>query len=222
MPETKRQAKDKKAMKTETRMPCEPEHDFVLLLAGVTELTPELQNGLFDAGCDDATISERSGRIFLTFKRSAPSLKHAILSAIRDIGGASVGAQVLRVDDCNLVSQSDIARKIDRSRSLVNQYITGARGPGQFPPPVCGLSDNSPLWQWCDVAHWLRQNDMISETVVREAHDTAIINLVLDVMRYQQVDPESFRELYDAFSQHYKKVRPSPLSTSRDPSPARR
>jgi hypothetical protein len=185
-------------------MPCEPEHDFVLLLAGVTELTPELQNALFEAGCDDATLSERSGRIFLTFTRSAQTLKEAILSAIRDIGRANVGARVLRVDDCSLVTQADIARKIGRTRSLINQYISGARGPGRFPAPVRGLADDTPVWQWWEVADWLQQNDMIGEKAVREAQDTAMINLVLEVTHQEQLNPEFFRELYTALSEYHK------------------
>jgi hypothetical protein len=199
-------------MTTETRMPCKPEHDFVLLLAGVTELTSELQDRLFEAGCDDATISERSGRIFLTFTREAPTLRDAILSAIADIEKANAGAQVLRVDDCNLVTQADIARKIGRTRSLVNQYISGARGPGRFPAPVCGLSDETPLWQWCEVACWLRQNDMISENVVREAADTAMINLALDFMHQQRVQPELFQSILDAVFEPHKQ--PLPMEQS--------
>jgi len=113
----------------------EAEHDFTLVLTGFTRLTERVENALYEAGCDDATLSMRCGRPYLTFSRVAPSLKEAILSAIRDVRKAGIGADVLRVDDCSLVTQADIARKIGRSRQLVHQYITGTRGPGAFPPP---------------------------------------------------------------------------------------
>ena len=103
-------------MNTKPRTECEREHDFALVLSGMTELTPEVQDALFEAGCDDATISVRAGRVYLTFSRNSRSLKDAILTAIQDVKNARVGADVLRVDVCNLVTQADIARKIGRSR----------------------------------------------------------------------------------------------------------
>ena len=104
----------------------------------------------------------------MTFSRNAASLKDAILSAIRDVQNANIGALVLRVDTCNVVTQADIARKIGRTRQLVHQYITGQRGPGGFPAPVCNITDGVPLWFWCEVAYWLRQNDMISHDPPRK------------------------------------------------------
>src|SRR4051812_30855413 len=109
---------------------CETEHDFALVLTGVNAIDSRVEDALFAAGGDDATLSLRSGRAFLTFSRRAPSLKEAILSAISCVRKSGIGADVLRVDYCNLVTQSDIARKIGRSRQLVHQYMTGARGPG--------------------------------------------------------------------------------------------
>jgi hypothetical protein len=200
------QMKGQNPMTAETRMPCEPEHDFILLLTGANELTQELEDKLFDAGCDDATLSLRSGRIYLSFTRSAPSLREAILSAIQNVDSANAGVQVFRVDDCNLVTQADIARRIGRSRSLVNQYISGARGPGRFPAPVCGLSDETPLWQWCEVAYWLRQNDMIGEEAMRDARDTAMINIALDCMHQHRLFPEHFDLILRTLSPHLVEV----------------
>ena len=179
----------------ETTKACEREHDFALVLTGITELTPEAENALFEAGCDDATISVRSGRVFLTFSRTAPTLPDAIISAIQDVRRAGVGAEVLRVDYCNLVTQADIARKIGRSRQLVHQYITGARGPGGFPAPACNITDDSPLWFWCEVAYWLWQNDMIREDVLREAEEVAVINSVLEFEYQRQLKPDRTEEI---------------------------
>lgn len=174
---------------------CECEHDFTLVLTGLTELTPQFEDALFNAGCDDATISIRSGRVFLTFSRSAGSLKDAILSAIRDVRKAGIGAAVLRVDACHLVTQADIARRIGRTRQLVHQYIVGTRGPGGFPPPACAITDGSSLWDWCEVAYWLWQNDMIPESVLREAQDVDVINSVLDLHHQRRLDRELTDEI---------------------------
>ena len=158
-------------MKTVTKKAREMEHDFTLVLTGIADLTPKVEAAIFEAGCDDATLSMRGGRPFLTFSRTAPTLKQALLSSISDVRNANIGADVLRVDICNLVTQSDIAKRISRSRQLVHQYITGVRGPGAFPAPVCNISDDdaSPLWYWCEVASWLFENNMIPEEALREA-----------------------------------------------------
>jgi len=131
----------------ETRIPCAYEHDFVLVLTGITELTPAAADALFEAGCDDATISVRSSRVFLTFSRTAASLRDAILSAIQDVRKSRIGAEVLRVDDRNLLTQAEIARKIGRTRQLVHLFISGARGPGGFPAPTCHITDDALLWR---------------------------------------------------------------------------
>ena len=177
---------------------CEFEHEFTLLLDGVSEVNTGIEDALFEAGCDDATISVRFGRVYLTFSRTASSIKDAIISAIRDIRKANINAVVLRVDVCDLVTQADIARRIGRSRQLVNQYLTGARGPGAFPAPACNITDGAPLWYWCEVADWLWQSNMIKESVLREAREVVAINRVLEWEHQRQVEPGLTKEIVDA------------------------
>jgi hypothetical protein len=177
------------ATKMDHRVPCESEHDFILVLDGVTAITREIEDALFEAGCDDATISSRSGRLFVSFTRTGPSLLEAILSAIQDVEKAQIGAIILRVDDCNLVTQAEIARKIGRSRQVVHQFISGERGPGGFPPPSCHIVDEAPLWRWCEVAYWLWQNGMLKENALRDAQDLEMVNAALEINRLRRLDP---------------------------------
>ena len=176
------------------------EYDFTLVLSGIRELTPDIADNLLAAGCDDGTISMRSGRPFITFSRRAASIKDAILSAIDDIRKSNIGADVLRVDYCNLVTQADIARKIDRSRQLVHQYMTGERGPGDFPSPVCGIVDDVSLWFWCEVAYWLWQNNMVKEHVLRDAEEVELINNVLELTRQKALNPGLEAEVIKSIS----------------------
>ncbi len=169
----------------------DPEHEFTLVLDGIQDYDERMEDALFEAGCDDATLSKRCGRVFLTFSRQAPSIRDAVLSAIGNVRKANVGATVLRVDLGNLVTQAEIARRIGRTRQLVHQYITGGRGPGGFPAPACQLAEDSQLWYWCEVAHWLHQNDMIPEAMHREAQDVAIINSVLDYAHQRHLDAQT-------------------------------
>ncbi len=179
-----------------TKKACECEHDFTLVLTGIAELTPEVENAVFNAGCDDATLSIRSGRAYMTFSRTAESMKDAIFSAIQAVRNAGIGADVMRVDYCNLVTQADIARKIGVSRQVINNYIAGKRGPGGFPPPACDITDDSPLWYWCEVAYWLYQNDMIREEVLRDAQEVSIINSVLELQYQRGIEPGLTEEIY--------------------------
>lgn len=77
----------------------EGEHDFTLVLTGVTELTAEMEDALFEAGCDDATISVRSGRVFLAFTRTAPSFDEAVQSAVSDVKKTNFEAELETVAD---------------------------------------------------------------------------------------------------------------------------
>ncbi|MEX0642250.1 MAG: hypothetical protein WD468_06090 [Pirellulales bacterium] len=176
----------------------EREFEFTLLLTGVRALTSEVEDALYNAGCTDATIAMRSGRIVITFCRAARSMKDAILSAIRDVRKAGIGADVWRVDDCNLVTQADIARRIERSRQLVHQYLTGKRGPGGFPGPICEITDGAPLWRWCEVAFWLWENGLVKEEFLRDAEELGIINTVLDLKYQRQSKPDLVREVMRA------------------------
>lgn len=79
-------------------MPAERTHEFDLVLTGIDAPTREQENALFEAGCDDATITVQGGRVCLSFSRTARSRREAILGAIRDVQKADIGARVLSVD----------------------------------------------------------------------------------------------------------------------------
>ena len=181
---------------------CECEYDFTLVLMGISDLSQEVVDALYEAGCDDGTLSMRSGRPYITFSRSAPSIKDAILSAIGNVRNAEIGADVLRVDYCNLVTQADIARKIGRSRQLVHQYMIGQRGPGGFPPPACGITDKIPLWYWCEVAYWLYDNNIVREEVLRDAQEVETINNVLELQRQKKENPGLTQAIIESVSPH--------------------
>lgn len=159
---------------------CPREYDFALVLNGVSELTEDVMNALFESGCGDATPSMQYGLLYMEFSRTSTSLKEAIVSAIRDVHSSKVPVSVLRVDECNLVTASEIARRIGRTRQLVHQYITGQRGPGGFPPPQCHLAEQAPLWAWCAVSFWLVENSLIREEVLWDAEVVYAVNWVLE------------------------------------------
>lgn len=75
------------------------EHEFTLVLDGISDLDRAVVDALFEAGCDDATITMQGDQVFMDFIRSAPTTGDAILSAIDDIHRAGISARVVRVDE---------------------------------------------------------------------------------------------------------------------------
>ena len=70
--------------------------DFTVIFAEFFELTPELADALFAAGCDDGTPGTANGVLFVDFHREAATLEDAIRSAIEDVRTAGYG--VARVE----------------------------------------------------------------------------------------------------------------------------
>ena len=71
-------------------------YEFTLILAESLELTEELADALFAAGCDDGTPGTCHGVFSVDFHREAVSLEDAIRSAIEDVKTA--GYEVTRVE----------------------------------------------------------------------------------------------------------------------------
>ncbi len=71
-------------------------HEFSVILAGVTEITVEMADALYEAGCDDASPSSCGGVVTVDFDREADSLGDAIGSAVKHVERA--GFAVARVD----------------------------------------------------------------------------------------------------------------------------
>ncbi len=172
------------------------EHEFALILSGVPELTREVLDAFYEAGCDDALIGMRDGVAYAEFCREADSFREAVLSAIGDVESAGVGALVEHVEPDEFVSMSEIARRLDVTREGVRKWVAGQRGPGNFPPPVGGLTKHSPLWRWTDVVHW-HQTKVEAQTaaaesaaeprdenaVVNQGPQVAVLNAVLDLRK---------------------------------------
>lgn len=73
-------------------------HKFTLVLSGVSELTPELADTLFEATGGDIELNMRDGIAFVEVARAARTLREAITSVIREVEGAGLGLRVLRVE----------------------------------------------------------------------------------------------------------------------------
>jgi hypothetical protein len=73
-------------------------HHFVLILTGVSEITSDLADSLFEAVHGDIEFNLRDGVAFLEVQRKARTLRHAIVSTIREVEEAAPGVRVVRVE----------------------------------------------------------------------------------------------------------------------------
>jgi hypothetical protein len=104
----------------------ETEHEFTLVLDGISELASSIVDALFEAGCDDATISKQGGLVLMDFDRTAPTMTEAIVSAIQDVRKANIGATVLRVEECqqrNHMTREEAEREA-RGTAAVNSALS--------------------------------------------------------------------------------------------------
>lgn len=127
-------------------------HEFTLVLD--REPSEDEYDRLFEAGCDDGSPETRNGGAVVHFDRKAPSLTHALVTAIHDV--ESVGFLVQAVETDDLVSLRTIATRLDRGYEGMRLIATGKRGPGGFPPALSG--DGWSLYSWSQVADWSRKH----------------------------------------------------------------
>lgn len=170
-----------------------PIHHFTLIVEGPDLQDDALIDKLFEAGCDDAAIGRIDGIQYVDFDREAVSLDEAVLSAVTDVERVE-GVSVVRAADAGLVSMTDIASRMGRTRESVRLLITGARGPGGFPAPVTDPRSRYRLWRWSDVTHWLTAQ--LGEAGFPDDRFLTVLNASLEFRRHRdRLAPASQDEL---------------------------
>ncbi|MCA9147370.1 MAG: hypothetical protein KDB05_31550 [Planctomycetales bacterium] len=73
-------------------------YEFSLILKGSAELTEEIADELFEAGCDDGTPGTCNGVFSIDFHREADSLEAAINSAIKNVKTAGYDVEHVQIE----------------------------------------------------------------------------------------------------------------------------
>lgn len=154
------------------------EYEFTIIASGLNPEAEDFESRFYDAGCDDATVSFQNGHIIIDFARDAESITDALSGAVTCVRNA--GAHVDRIEPDPLVSLSDIATRVGKTRQAISLYAKGKRREG-FPTPAYKVTSDSPLWHWSDVAKWLFAQNEISrdEVIIAEAVEQA--NEIIDL-----------------------------------------
>jgi len=70
-------------------------YEFTLILKGARELTEEIADKLYDAGCDDGTPGTCNGVFSIDFHREADTLESALRSAIAQVERVEINADAM-------------------------------------------------------------------------------------------------------------------------------
>ena len=73
-------------------------YEFSLILKGSPELTEEIADKLFQAGCDDGTPGTCNRVFSIDFRREADSLEAAINSAIKNVKAAGYDVERVQIE----------------------------------------------------------------------------------------------------------------------------
>lgn len=146
-------------------------YQFTLVLSGALPDTPDFEDRLYEAGCDDALVCFCGNTPYLEFDCTADSAAKAISSAIEAVQAA--GYRVVSIEQAGFVTLTAAAKLADINKQTLNNYTKGIRGPGDFPSPRYGLQSGTPLYYWPEVARWLVAQGKV-EAVVGEIAEAAV------------------------------------------------
>lgn len=157
------------------------EYEFTLRfrLADPEQDPRELEDALFDAGCDDATLGVgQRGRLALAFVRNARTARGAMSSAIQAVRKASPGALLVEASP-DLVGLTDIAALVGCSRQNMRKLML--HHAATFPAPV--HDGSTALWRLASVLEWLCnvQGQAIDKTLLELARETRSLNLAREL-----------------------------------------
>jgi len=158
-------------------------YEFTIIATGLDPNRDDFADRFFGAGCDDATISFQKGAIILEFDRTAKNFAHALDEAIKNVELA--GATIVHIEPDHLVSLSDIAVRAGVTRAAASHYANGDRGK-DFPLPVARVTTENPLWDWVEVARWLRRRGQIGLAELLRARVVRYANLEISKRRATQ------------------------------------
>jgi hypothetical protein len=108
---------------------------------------------------DDVSLMgpDEDGSFLAEFDRLAASFPQALAAAFDELQKALPDAIVLRVEEDDLATMADIAKRAGRTPESVRLLVSGKRGPGGFPPAAGRLDARTKVWRWTDAAQWFEE-----------------------------------------------------------------
>lgn len=130
-------------------------------------------------------MTKRKGLTVFAFSSDEPSYAKSVASGVALVH--ALGGRVERIEPDHLVSQADIAERASISKASISLY-NRAGSDSDFPLPVARVTSSTALWDWCEVADWLRRRRRLSRDEVVQAHVIRAANDSLPLLREGEVE----------------------------------
>lgn len=141
-------------------------YEFTVVIAGVDLASDDLEDKIFEAGCDDALLCFCGETPYLEFVRNSDNAESAISTALADLAKAEF--HLTSIQEAGYVTVSGAAAMAGIKKGTLDHYAKGRRGRG-FPAPRFGLQTGTPLYWWPEIAEWLVSNNKASATIAEVA-----------------------------------------------------
>lgn len=135
---------------------------------------------------DDASLMgpDDDGSFLLEYDRKASGLPAALTSAIKELLRVVPRARILRVEEDDLATMADIAKRGGRSAESIRLLVNGQRGPGGFPPAAGRIDARTRVWRWADVAEWFAE--ALGEPLA-DTDDSAFLQAINDALELRRL-----------------------------------
>jgi predicted DNA-binding transcriptional regulator AlpA len=163
------------------------DHTFTLRFLAAGRTLDDLSVQLYER-IDDVSLMgpDNDGSFLLEFDRRASSLPDAFVKSLGELTDAVPEVTVLRVEEDDLATMVDIAKRTGRTPESIRLLVNARRGPGGFPPAAGHLGGRMKAWRWADVAQWFEQAlgqplpDMVDSAFVQAFNDALEIRRLAD------------------------------------------
>lgn len=149
-------------------------------------------DALYEAGCDDATVSTgMPGFIALFFTREAKHAKQALITAIEAVKKAVPHARLSHAAPY-LLNLSELAFEFGCTKQNMRKYARGERTSASYEFPMPVITGKTSYWLVAEVAQWLREQGGASLDISDQALETyyAIWSLNQAIENMHQPNPE--------------------------------
>lgn len=156
---------------------------FDITVAGpvTDEHIEALGSRIAERGGIDATVQADHRGGVVMFSREADDAVQAIVSAVEDVEAVGMTATTVTEDR---VTVEEIAERARVTNTAVRYWISGSRGPGDFPEPKVARARGA-LYSWAEVSSWLAtaQLGQVDHLAAETARAAALIQDALAVRR---------------------------------------
>jgi hypothetical protein len=134
------------------------DYTFTLRFLAPGKSAEELSISIYER-IDDSSLMgpDEDGSFLLECDRRSSNLPRALGATVAELLQTLPGATILRVEEDDIATMADLAKRSGRTPESIRLLVSGKRGPGGFPPAAGRLDARTKVWRWADAAEWFAQ-----------------------------------------------------------------